>query len=97
MDKFLDKKREIEVSKDLQNTNKDDLLVSYDFNSLYHSDQIDIKTAWPIIETIYPFRKCMSESICNLFKSGRWNEVKRWAFLTVKYHNSENLVFNNFL
>ena len=35
----------------------------------------------------------MSDVICTLFNSGRWKELHRSAFLTVKYHNSENLVF----
>ena len=72
LDKFLDKKLgEIEISKDLEKINKDDLLVSYDFNSLYPSAQIDINSTWPKIETSYPFKKYMNESICSLFNSGR--------------------------
>ena len=44
LDKFLEKKLgELNISKDLQKINKDDLLVSYDFNSLYPSAQIDKK------------------------------------------------------
>ena len=35
----------------------------------------------------------MNESICTLFNSERWNELKRSAFITVRYHNPENLVF----
>ena len=35
LEKFLDEKLgELDISKDLQKVNKDDLLVSYDFNSL---------------------------------------------------------------
>ena len=37
----------------------------------------------------------MNESICTLFNSGRWNEVNRSTFLTVKYHNPENLIFQH--
>ena len=41
LDNFLEKKLgELELSKELQKINKDDLLVSYDFNSLYPSAQI---------------------------------------------------------
>ena len=44
LDKFREKKLgELEISKNLQKINKDDLLVSYDFNSLYPSAQIDKK------------------------------------------------------
>ena len=37
----------------------------------------------------------MKESICTLFNSGRWNELNTTAFLTVKYHNPESLVFQH--
>ena len=37
----------------------------------------------------------MSDAVCSLFNSGRWNELNRCAFLTVKYHNPENLVFQH--
>ena len=37
----------------------------------------------------------MNESICSLFKSGRWNELNRSALLSVKYHNPESLVFQH--
>ena len=95
-DKFLDKKLgELGISKDLQIFNEDDLLVSYDFNSFYPSAQIDLNSTWPKIETAYPLKEYMSESICSLFNSGRWSELHRSAFLTVKYHNPENLVFQH--
>ena len=35
----------------------------------------------------------MSDAVCTLFNSGRWKELNRSDFLTVKYHNPENLVF----
>ena len=38
----------------------------------------------------------MSDAVSSLFNSGRWNELNRWAFLTVNYHNPENLVFQHF-
>ena len=37
----------------------------------------------------------MNDVICTLFNSGRWNELNRSAFLTVKYHNPENLIFQH--
>ena len=91
------KQRELEISKELQKINKDDLLVSFDFNSLYPSAQVDIISTWPKIETSYPFKKFMSDAVCTLFNSGRWNELNRSAFLTVKYHNPENLIFRHLL
>ena len=91
IDKFLEKKLgELEISKELQKIDKDDLLVSYDFNSLYPSAQIDKNSTWPKIETAYPFKKHMNDSICILFNSGRSNELNRSAFPTVKYQNPEN-------
>ena len=56
---------------------------------------MDRNSTWPKIETTYPFTKDMKESICGLFNSGRWNELSRYAFLTAKYHNRENLVFQH--
>ena len=42
LDNFLEKQLgELNISKELQKINKDDSLVSYDFNSLYPSAQID--------------------------------------------------------
>ena len=96
LDNFLDKKLgELEISRELQKINKDDLLVSYDFNSLYPSAQIDKNSTWPKIETAYPFKKYMNDGICTLFNSGRWNELNRSAFLTIKYYNPENLIFQH--
>ena len=53
----------METSKELQNTIKDDLLVSYDFNSLYPSGQICINNVWPKIETNYPINKKIERCI----------------------------------
>ena len=47
----------MEISKELQKDNKDDLLVSYDFNILHPTAQIDIDSTWPKMETAYPFIK----------------------------------------
>ena len=37
----------------------------------------------------------MNNAVCNLFNSGRWKELNRSAFLTVKYHNPEYLIFQH--
>ena len=96
IDKRLDKKfRELEISKELQNLKKDVLLVSYDFNSLYPSVEIDFKSTWPKIQTTYPLKNCMSDAFCSLFNSDQLKDLKKYAFLTVKYHNPENLIFQN--
>ena len=48
------------------------------------------------METAYPVKKYMNDAVCSLFNSGRWNELKRFVFLTVNYHKPENLVFQHF-
>ena len=65
----------MENSKELQKLHTDDLLVSYDFNSFYPSAQREINSTWSKIETTYPLKKLMSDAVCGLFNSGRWNEL----------------------
>ena len=69
------------------------MLVPYDFKSLYSSAQIDLNITWPQRERNYPFKKQKIEMYCSLFNSGRWNELNKSAFLTVRYQDPENLVF----
>ena len=96
LDKFPDKKLgELKYSKELQKLNKDNFLVSYDFSSLNPSAQIDLNSIWPKIETVYPFQKTMSDAVCSFFNSRRWNYLNKCPFLTVNYHNPENLIFQN--
>ena len=80
---------------ELREINIFDLLVLYDFNSLYPSAQIAIRSTWLKIETAYLFNKYVNDSSCSSFNSGRWNELGRSAFLTMNYHNLENLVFQH--
>ena len=54
-----------------------------------------IHSIWPKKETNCPFKKYMSDVVCSFFNSGRRKEFNRCAFLTVKYHNPENLVFQH--
>ena len=37
----------------------------------------------------------MNDAVCILFNSGRWKGLNRSAFLTVKYHNPHNLIFQH--
>ena len=37
----------------------------------------------------------MSDAVCSLFNSGKCNELNICAFLTVKHHNSCNLIFQH--
>ena len=71
------------------------MLVSYDFNILYPSGQIKINSTWLKTETADPFKKHIIDAVCASFNRGRWNELNRYAFLTVKYHNLENLIFEH--
>ena len=51
------------VIETLRRINKNDLLVSCDFNLLHPSIEADKNSAWPAIETSYPLRKFMNEGI----------------------------------
>ena len=86
----------MEISEGVQNKNKDDLMVSYEFNSLYPSAQMDINNTWLKTETAYLFEIYRSDAVCSLLNSGRWIELNRCAFLTVKYQNPWKLVFQHF-
>ena len=37
----------------------------------------------------------MNDAVCSLFNSGRWKDLNRSAFQTVKYHYPENLIFQH--
>ena len=71
------------------------MLVTYDFNILYRSAEKDLTNTKSKIETAFPLQRCMSDAVCRMFKSGRCNELNRYAFSTVKYHNPESLVFQH--
>ena len=54
IDKFLERKLgELEATKELQKIDTNDLLISYGFNSLYPSAQININSIWQKTETEY--------------------------------------------
>ena len=87
----------MDITKSLRMMNKDSSFLSYDFNSLYPSAEADEDSKWPAIETSFPFERFLSDAICELFNSSRWEEVNGSAFLTVKFHNPENLIFQHIL
>ena len=37
----------------------------------------------------------MRDAVCSLFNNGRWIELNRCAFLTVKYHSPQKLIFQH--
>ena len=68
----MKKPGELKNRKELENINKDDLLLSYDVNSLNPSRQIDLKSTWPKIETVHPLKKYMTDVVYSLYKKCRW-------------------------
>ena len=58
---------DLEVGMALRMINKDDLLVSYDFNSLSPSAEVDGNSTWPAIETAYLLKKLMKDAVCKIF------------------------------
>ena len=72
IDEFIyEKHQELPISKDLQEIDKSDLLVSYDFNSLYQSAQAEKNSTRPSNETAYLLKKYMNDAFCGTFNSGR--------------------------
>ena len=37
----------------------------------------------------------MNDAVCYLFNCGKWNQLNRSAFLTIKYHNPENIIYQH--
>ena len=70
-------------------------LVSDDFNSMYRSAEADGNSTWSTIETANHIEKYLNDAVCEVFVSGRWDELKRSAFLTVKYQKPANLIFQH--
>ena len=74
MKEFINRKLgDLEFSKASRRINKDDLLVSYDFSSLYPSAEADEDVKCPAIETAYPLEKYIDDTVCEIFNSGRWD------------------------
>ena len=97
MEDFDNKKLgELPIANDLQKIRKSGSLVSYDFNSFYPSAQADKDSTWPATETAYPFRKYMGDTVCEIFNSGRWNDLNRSASI-IKYDNPKNIIFQHVL
>ena len=81
MEDFVNEKfGDLEVSKALQMINNDDLLVSYDFNSLYPSAEASKNSTWPAIETSRSLKKDMFDALCEIFNCGRCEELNKSAF-----------------
>ena len=69
---FVNKKfGELPIAKDLQKIDKCDSLVSYDLNRSYPSAQADKVSTWRAIQTAYPSKKYMGDTVCEIINSGR--------------------------
>ena len=72
MEEFIKKNlANLEISEPLRRINKDDLLFSYDFNSLYPNAEVNKDSKWPAIPTAYLFKKYMNQTACEILNSGR--------------------------
>ena len=85
----------LEISKKIKKVQLNDYLVSSDYTSLYPSAQADPRSIWPKIETSYAFEDYMNDSVCSLFNNKKFEELNLCCFLTVKYHNHEDLIFQH--
>ena len=83
------------ISKELNNINKSDLLVSGDYDILYPSAMAHEKSTWPAIETANAINPEDSEVYCKLFNTGEWASLNKTGFFEVKYHNPENLILQH--
>ena len=94
MKKFINRKLgDWEIGEALRRMNKDVSLVSYEFKCLHRTAAADKNRTWPAIETSYRFKNYMNDAVCEMFNSSRCDELNRSAFLTVKSHNPENIIF----
>ena len=85
----------LEISKELKKVNLYDYLVSSDYTSLYPSAQADSRSNWPKIETSYAFEDHMNDAVCSLFNNKEFEKLNLCCFLTFKYHNPEDLIFQH--
>ena len=85
----------LEISKEIKKVELNDYLVSSDYTCLYPSAQADSRSNWPKIETAYAFEDYMNDAVCSLFNSKEFEKLNLCCFLTVKYHNPENLIFQH--
>ena len=67
-----------------------DLIWSYDGNSLYPSAMLDEKPIYDRIETGYAYTEDMNDELVRKFNTG--NFIQGSAILKIKYYNSKNLI-----
>ena len=64
---------DLEITENLREIDINDLLVSYNFSSLYPSAQVDNDSTWPAIDTVYAFKRYMNDAVGELFNNGKWD------------------------
>ena len=96
LDKYVNRKlASLSISKELNKTDKSDLLVSSDYNSLYPSAMAHDDSTWPAIETAKAIKPEDSKYLCELFNNNEWKNLKKTGFFKVIYHNPEHLVLQH--
>ena len=83
---FINKKHaNLPISKELQQTNESDLLVSSEYNRLYPSAMAHKDSKWPVKETAVAKKTKNSTRLCELFNSGEWKNLNKARFIKVNY------------
>ena len=76
LENYIKKKlANLPISKELNNVDKSDLLVSSDYNSLYPSAMAQLQSTWPAIETAQAIKPEDNENSCRLFNTGEWKSL----------------------
>ena len=93
-EKYINNKlSKLEISKELNNLDKKDRLVSSDYVSLYPSAMVDSKSKFSKIETAKAILPESSDLLCELFNTGNWSSLNKNGFFKVLYHSSkENIL-----
>ena len=95
MNEYINKKTgEDPIHKLLQELSLNELLWSYDANSLYPSAMSDPESINPRIETGYAFTTDINDKLVEKFNSG--NFTQRSAILGIKYYNPKNIMVQHF-
>ena len=91
MEKYINEKlSENTLHHFLQRLGLNDLLWSYDGNSLYPSAMSDEKSIYPRTETGYAYTKDMNDELVEKFNNQTFTQGS--AILKIKYYNPKNLI-----
>ena len=90
MNKYIKKTSELPIHHLLQRLSLIDLMLDYDYVSLYPSAMWDSNSFYPRIETGYAFTKDMNDELVGKFNHKDFNQGS--AILKVKYYIPKNLI-----